>query len=473
MTLHSDSQAFIRYLKSTINDLIDPIEKVEWALWEEGQDTPNAYNMIQTAMFFLGRYFACIDGDLSDDEAAFIWDIELIFDVEQLDVSKRIVRDAMRNTVKQNPDLYSNLQMPYPVIFLQVYDEAVGTDYANQAKALFFRYANAIVKADGKILPAEQAALQNFKEILYESTSTFDNKFEGNASSNILKEAIEVKENQARSVEDLLTELNSLVGLERVKNDVAQLVNFLKVQQMRKSKGLAAQPISLHLVFYGNPGTGKTTVARLLSQVYRSLGILNKGHLIETDRAGLVAGYIGQTALKVKEVVEKALGGVLFIDEAYTLSTGTDWDYGREAIDTLIKLMEDNRDNLIVVVAGYTDKMNAFLTSNPGLRSRFNKFFNYEDYTPEQLTKIFELLCQKGGYHLAPSTKDDLLKLFSVLYETRDETFGNGRLARNLFEMTINNQANRIVSIANVNEEILSTIEEVDIPGLADLHTIK
>jgi stage V sporulation protein K len=289
------------------------------------------------------------------------------------------------------------------------------------------------------------------------SRVSFDNKVEG----------------ESKNLDDLTSELNSLVGLDRVKKDVVQLVNFLKVQQMREANGLGVQPLSRHLVFYGNPGTGKTTVARRLSQIYKSLGILSKGHLIETDRTGLVAGYMGQTALKVSEVVSKAIGGVLFIDEAYTLSTGGDNDFGREAIDTLIKMMEDNRDDLIVVVAGYTNKMSSFLQTNPGLRSRFNKYLEFDDYTPEQLVQIFKLFCAKGGYNLALPTSDDLIRLFSVLYETRDETFGNGRLARNLYEMTINNQANRIVSLPQVNDEILSTIEEMDIPGMADMQSIR
>jgi SpoVK/Ycf46/Vps4 family AAA+-type ATPase len=182
---------------------------------------------------------------------------------------------------------------------------------------------------------------------------------------------------------------------------------------------------------------------------------------------------LGKQSLKVREVVTEAIGGVLFIDEAYTLSTGGDNDFGREAIDTLLKMMEDNRDDLIVVVAGYTDKMSAFLQTNPGLRSRFNKYLEFDDYTPEQLVQIFELFCINGGYKLAASTLDDLIRLFSVLHETRDDTFGNGRLARNLYEMTINNQANRIVSLPNVDDEILSTIEEIDIPGMADMQNVR
>ncbi len=222
------------------------------------------------------------------------------------------------------------------------------------------------------------------------------------------------------------------------------------------------------MVILGNPGTGKTTVARLLSNVYKSLGILSKGHLIETDRAGLVAGYVGQTALKVKEVAEKALGGILFIDEAYTLSSGSGEDFGQEAIDTLLKFMEDNRDDLIVVVAGYTEKMENFLSSNPGLRSRFNRFLNFDDYNPSQLVQIFELFCAKAGFQLSEMAEQKVEVLFSSMYEKRDDTFGNGRLARNIFEMTINNQANRIITLPDIDERTLSLIDENDIPVITE-----
>ena len=212
---------------------------------------------------------------------------------------------------------------------------------------------------------------------------------------------------------------------------------------------------------------------RSLDAISRDCGASGAGCPADAgDRAGLVAGYIGQTALKVKEVVASALGGILFIDEAYSLTVGQGWDYGQEAIDALIKSMEDHRDDLIVVVAGYTDKMNAFLSSNPGLRSRFNKYFNFEDYAPPQLVEIFARFCTRAGYQVSPTTRDELMKVFSVLFETRDETFGNGRLARNLFELTISNQANRIVGLTNLSVENLSTITTDDLPGLADLHTI-
>ena len=472
MPLHPDSVPLLRYLKNTIYELIDPLEQVEWAYWQEGDDTVDGWATFRGWLSIVGVYFASVDGALTDDEAAFLNDVSDFFypDESQGYITPRQYGDILRNAIQRNPDLYLTLRLPSLVFYLMDYDNAYGTDYAEKARAMFFRFANAIIKADGRISPLEEAALAEFKSILFENVSAAGGPTDDSSSDQ--RATVRPIAEEAKHLEELLSGLNDLVGLERVKSDVAQLVNFLKVQQLRQSQGLATQPVSRHLVFYGNPGTGKTTVARLLAQIYQSLGVLSKGHLVETDRSGLVAGYIGQTALKVKEVVESALGGILFIDEAYALSVGQGWDYGQEAIDTLIKLMEDHRDDLIVVVAGYTDKMNAFLASNPGLRSRFNKYFFFEDYGPQQLVEIFERFCVRAGYQISKPTKDDVMKLFSVLFDTRDETFGNGRLARNLFESTISNQANRIVGMTDISVENLTTITIDDIPGLPDLHTI-
>lgn len=472
MIRHPDSPAFVHYLEGEISRLISPLEEIAHFHWEEGNRDLSGYDILTLAFWYVGGYFASVDGKISTSEAAFIEDIEVALGKDGFDSLNAVeLRESWEQAIHDSAEIFSELSIPPAVIDLQEYDDRYGTDYSSHAKSLLLRFAHAVAESDGIASPLEEETLSKFKNLLFDFKL---NEAQSKSHEGPCVAPSDVKKAEPhRKLEDLLADLDSLIGLERIKSDVAQLINFLRVQKMREEKGLAVQPLSRHLVFYGNPGTGKTTVARFLSQIYQSLGVLSKGHLVETDRAGLVAGYVGQTALKVHEVVSEALGGVLFIDEAYTLSAGGDNDFGREAIDTLIKLMEDNRDDLIVVVAGYTDKMSAFLQTNPGLRSRFTKYLEFEDYNPEQLVEIFDLFCKNGGYRLANSTHDDLTRLFSVLYETRDETFGNGRLARNLFEMTINSQANRIVTLPHVNDEILSLIEESDIPGMADLQNVR
>lgn len=271
------------------------------------------------------------------------------------------------------------------------------------------------------------------------------------------KGEIQAEQPPQKSTEELLEELNGLVGLDEVKKDVNSLINLIKVRKLREENELPVAPMSLHLVFMGNPGTGKTTVARLLAQLYAGIGVLSKGQLVEVDRSGLVAGYVGQTALKTQEVVASAMGGVLFIDEAYSLAMGGENDFGREAIDTILKAMEDHRNDLVVIVAGYNGPMEKFLTSNPGLESRFNKYFYFPDYTGEQLFTIFQNQCKKNSYSLSPESEEKAKALFNNLYETRDENFGNGRAVRNLFEDMVMRQSNRVAALEEPTKEDLMT----------------
>lgn len=250
------------------------------------------------------------------------------------------------------------------------------------------------------------------------------------------------------TLEELLEQLDGLCGLEQVKADVKSLINLVKVRKLREQAGLPVPPMSLHLVFLGNPGTGKTTVARLLAQIYHAVGVLPKGQLVEVDRSGLVAGFVGQTAIKTQEVIQKALGGVLFIDEAYALVNQENGnDFGHEAVEVLLKNMEDHRDDLIVIAAGYSGLMERFIHSNPGLESRFNKYFYFEDYNGEQLFEIFRSMCQKHGYVLSQEGEALARKDLLELYQRRDENFGNARDVRNLFEKAVARQSDRVAQL--------------------------
>ena len=271
------------------------------------------------------------------------------------------------------------------------------------------------------------------------------------------KEEIPPKE----KIEDLLAELDSYVGMDAIKAEMRSLINMVQVYKLRREHDLPTTDMSLHMVFSGNPGTGKTTVARIMSRIYHSLDILSKGQLVEVDRSGLVAGYVGQTALKTQKVIEKAMGGVLFIDEAYALNGKSENDFGQEAIDTILKAMEDHRDDLVVIVAGYTELMDRFIHSNPGLESRFNRFLMFEDYTPEQMVAIFKMQCKKGCYVLAQGT-EELVRDF-IAEESADDSFGNARGVRNLFEHILVAQNNRLAKMENVTRDDLMQILPDDV----------
>jgi AAA+ superfamily predicted ATPase len=318
----------------------------------------------------------------------------------------------------------------------------------------YYRFAQFVAKSDGTVSPAEETALKEVWQMIYAPAQAKPSE----------RKAV-IAQEAAPTLEDVLSQLDALVGMDNVKASVKTLVNFLKVQSERRARNLLQTPISLHAVFRGPPGTGKTTVARLMGKVYKSMGFLKSGHLIETDRAGLVAGYVGQTSSKVDKLVNDALDGVLFIDEAYALMPeDSSNDFGREAIDILLKRTEDYRDRLVVIVAGYTEEMNRFLEANPGVRSRFNRYFDFNDYAPSELVEIFRRFCRGGNFVLAQGVEDKLVEIFKVLYSARDRTFGNGRLVRNLFEKAVERQADRIASLVPLTDALLSTLEIADIP---------
>lgn len=263
-------------------------------------------------------------------------------------------------------------------------------------------------------------------------------------------------------LEEVLAELDDLIGIDSVKTEVRGLVNFLKVQEHRKAAGLPEDKLSMHMVFEGNPGTGKTTVARLLARVFAAIGVLEKGHLVETDRSGLVAEFVGQTAPKTNAIIDSAIGGVLFIDEAYSLVANAKDSYGAEAMQILLKRAEDDRDQLIVILAGYCEPMKQLLESNPGLSSRFSRSFRFLDYSANELADIFQVLAHRNHYVVTPEVRSRIIEIASDAIANKDAHFGNGRMMRNLFEAAIRRLADRVVDVTELTSELLTTFEIAD-----------
>ncbi len=348
--------------------------------------------------------------------------------------------------------------------YLKRYDDDEQTTHFDRVASVFYSFSQVTIKADGEINPSRESTIEKVRTLIYGEAATSDADAEADRKEARTRKPDRDAEKQ-ETLEEVMEKIDALIGMGKIKEQITTFVNLVKVQQEREKRGMPVTPVSLHAVFYGPPGTGKTTIARLLGKVYRCLGLLEEGHLIETDRAGLVAGYVGQTAIKIDELVNEAMDGVLFIDEAYTLAMNKDGrDFGQEAIDTLLKRMEDYRDRLAVIVAGYPDEMKEFINSNPGLKSRFNRFFYFDHYTPKQLLQIFDLFMRNASFTLTGPAKNAIKRLFTAFYEERDKSFGNGRFVRNLFERMVERQANRIAKITPLTDNVLCSLAKADVP---------
>jgi hypothetical protein len=366
------------------------------------------------------------------------FDMNRYFDPRQSRELVKIIAE-LDHTATVEVDIYGyENESRFSVVFGKAYGE---DEWVQRYSTLLYRWASLIAKADGEVTAKESAALSaimNMKE---------PPKPEGN-----------VRVSNGKSLEEALHELDALVGLAPVKADVRKLASFIEIQRKREESGLKNASVSYHCVFTGNPGTGKTTVARILADIYHAMGVLKKGHLVETDRSGLVGEYVGQTAVKTNKIIDSALDGVLFVDEAYSLVQGGEKDFGGEAISTLLKRMEDDRGRLIVILAGYTNEMKKFIDSNPGLQSRFSRYIEFPDYSADELAQIFLRNVEKNQYVCDADVRNSIRDVMRLAVAKKDRNFGNARYVRNLFENAIQRQAVRLSTVAPLTTQMLSEI---------------
>lgn len=388
------------------------------------------------------------------------YNIDMFLDKDRRSSLLKLISESnIKHDIELEIDGHEN-DFRFNVVFGKLKGEQ---DLVQRYCTLMYRWASLVAKADGVITQAESKTLAAILDLKNEYRGSGDGtrikstSSQGTALPLSKAQPISMQE-ERQTLKDVLASLDALIGLGPVKEEVKTLTKFIGIQRKRAKAGMKLAPVSYHCVFTGNPGTGKTTVARILADIYRDLGVLKKGHLVETDRSGLVAEYVGQTAVKTNKVIDSALDGVLFIDEAYTLVQGGNNDYGGEAIATLLKRMEDDRDRLVVVLAGYTDEMKKFIDSNPGLQSRFNRYIHFPDYTASELAQIFLLTAKKSQYTCNSDVKASIADIMDQAVKVKDKNFGNGRFVRNLFEKAIQRQAVRLSTETNLTTEMLAEL---------------
>lgn len=482
----TDPDAERRAKAENLKFLVDEARKMFTAVneYRNFNGEPGFLNTLVDDILYLS-YLAVGNSPSASDEAklfvsivvmplrqTIVEDRDLVFDLFRYDSlplhqRRSILRywDRFRNEIKKNARRQEGMGLR-ALAYLKNYDQEHNTSHFDRTARVLFGFVQVLSKADGTAGEDTSAFLKRVRILIYgDSEETADTQTEKKKPRTVRRDSPEDE-----TIEDILTELDSLIGMEKIKEQIATFVNLMRVHQERLKRDLPVTPMTKHAVFYGPPGTGKTTIARYLGRIYKALGMLESGHVVETDRAGMVAGFVGQTATKVDEVVESAMDGVLFIDEAYSLASRKSGgnDFGQEAIDTLLKRMEDLRDRIAVIVAGYPDEMQEFINSNPGLKSRFSRYFYFEHYDPKDLGRIFDLFASNASFTLTKPARGALRKLTLEFYDGRDKAFGNGRLMRNIFEKAIERQADRIAKISPLTEEILCTITKADIPSRDD-----
>ena len=401
---------------------------------------------------FVG-YILASNGKISDGEAEFLGDV----------LDRQITSEELANYVTAE-NVYSRefAETIPPVFKRNIHNGEASKCYLE----VFLAVGKDAIASDKQAEQAEVDALTSYinrlLDFFKEENGIESDPIEEVSSADFEGKIVDGTPEDAATLEELLAELDGLIGLQSVKRNVYSLLHLQSIQMEREARGLPRIPMSNHLVFTGNPGTGKTTVARLIARIYKKIGLLSKGTFVEVDRSGLVAGYVGQTAIEVSNVLDSAKGGVLFIDEAYSLANGVGGDYGMEAIETLLKRMEDEREDLVVIVAGYPKLMERFISSNPGLRSRFSKKIFFPDYTPEELLDILQYMVKKNGFTISESALDFAYEVLEKKYNTRSEDFANAREVRNFFESAIVSQADRLYGKENITDEELCRLEVDD-----------